>query len=144
MKKFFAIMAIAISMVAFSSCREKINLLIWNVEITGDADGAVDITFPNGELSLGNGTDFNFHYGNDTTVTNEVLFGAEEGEVVTFGEALVSEDEEVKEAAELFSATALEGTYAVHFNGYVYVPLTSVRIQIDTTFTNRVPVENAE
>ena len=144
MKKIFAIMTMALMLFACTSCKEKVNFLVWNVEVTGNADGAVEVTFPYGGLSFSDGANFDFHYGNDGAVPTELVFGDAVSEVVTFGEALQSENEEVKDAAELFSATALNGTYEVRFNGYVYVPLTNIRIQIDTTFTNRVPPEVAQ
>ena len=136
----------AMSLVMMSSCKDKTLPLVYNVQINGDADEAVSVSFPNGLFVVDGKAGFDFTYGNlpltDTTV---VLGLAEPTEELTLGAALESDKEEVRDAAEVvkdeFRATSSAGTYYVHFAGYVMEPITGLRIKIDTTFTNRLLAE---
>ena len=145
MKKFFMIFAMALSLIALSSCKEKYSL-VYNVTVDGDADEAVDVQFPNGNFAVDGKAAFVFNWGSPV---DTLLLGAEApAEELTLGAALESENEDVRNAAEVaendFKATAANGTYYVHFNGYVLEPITRVKIQIDTVFTNRLLEETAE
>lgn len=146
MKKFFMIFAMAMSLLAMSACKDKTLPLVYNVQINGDADEAVNVAFPNGTFEVDGKAGFNFTYGNVTPNVEAAVLGvAEAAESLTLGAALESEKEEVREAAETvqneFRATSSAGTYYVHFSGYVMEPITGLRIKIDTTFTNRLLAE---
>lgn len=139
MKRLLSIFAIAITLVlsslAISSCKSTNYEPLYAVEVVGDADGNVNVTFPQGILNVDGTAGLNFNMANDTTVVNKAK------KVVSLEEALTMNDAEVVEAAEkvdeMFTATAASGTYAVTIKGYVKEPVTGITFSIDRTFTNR-------
>ena len=129
----------SLNVIALSSCKEKYSL-VYNVAVDGDADEAVNVQIPNGTFAIDGKAAFVFNWG--TPVDSLLLGAAAPAEELTLGAALESENEDVREAAETvkddFKATAASGTYYVHFLGYVLEPVTGIKIQIDTVFTNRL------
>lgn len=121
MKKIFLFFAAAmVAALCLTSCNDKNLNIIYDVTISGDADGEVEVSFPNGQLNLDGKTDLAFHYGN--AVTYKPLLGAE---------AIVNK------AADDFSAAATSGSYYLHVKGYVTEPVSSLKIEIDKVLTNR-------
>lgn len=153
MKKFFAIMLMAFALVGFQACKENNGVsVVYNIAVVGDADGDVTVTFPNGSLELNGQAAVDFAYTNDTTkVVNVFALGDEPMFDYVLGEALESNDAEVKDAAEkveatLVSVNAASGTYYLHVSGFAKETLTGLIFAIDREFTNRAnePVEVTE
>lgn len=111
--------------------------IIFNLDFEGYAFGDCDITYPNGGLSLRGGSDFNFHHGNDTTfVPKETIC-----EVITFEEAIKSEKDAVKNAAQSVKVLSEEGGYYIRILGYMYVPSENTLFSIDSVFLNEISNE---
>ena len=132
-----SILLLMSAVVLLTSCKGQEFGLVYNVEAAGDADGIVMVTFPDGELTASGNASLNFAWGNDTVQSEPQC-------LMTLMDAYTSNEPEIRNAAfkiddlvSEFSATALEGTYCIHFVGYVTETLTGVTVSIDKTLTNR-------
>lgn len=134
MKKIFGIFMMAFAMFAMVSCDDPNQGFVYDVTVEGDADGIVNVTFPQGSLELNGQAGLAFKWSNDTTV----VFGV--GEVADTEEAA----EVTEEAQAPFGVTAADGTYFIHVFGYAKEPITGMIVAIDRTFTNRANVEADE
>lgn len=133
MKKIFLIAAMAIMALSAVSCKDGEFVVSYNVDVIGDADGNVAVTFPDGTLNMDGTAALNFHYGNVptgiATVSLADAMASNDAKVVKAAKA-VSED-----YAKNFKATAASGTYYFHVGGYAEAY--GVKISIDETLTNR-------
>lgn len=135
MKKIFAILAMAIAMIAMTSCKDNLGVL-YNVALEGNASGDVVVTFPNGDLELNGSAALLFHYSNDTTAVK----AAESAPLL--GAALESDNEEVRNFANAiddtfsvrFKDAQAGGSYHVRVTGYAKEPTTGIVILIDKSF----------
>ena len=122
MKKIFIIMAMTMAMIMSQSCKNTPEGLFWQGTIDVVAEGTVEGCFPTGTFA------FNGNGSMNVNTSNELLGAEENATVLGLGEALESEDEVVKDAANtinsFFNITKAEGEYHAHFLGYVkYGPL---------------------
>lgn len=141
MKKIVFVLAMALALIGAQSCKDNGINLIYDVTVTGDADGVVDVAFPNGTLVLNGDADVNFHYGSLAAVDSTKVFGAAPEQTYALSEAVESEDAAIRTTAntlnEMFTVNATDGTYYVHFVGYVREPITGLQFNIDKELTNR-------
>jgi len=143
MKKIFFTLLLAVAMAfSFTSCKTQENVsfgVVYNVQLTGDGDGQVAVTFPNGSFDMNGDADLAFKYSNDTTsllkaskaLTAEQI---EEDGTKDEKQALTNVNGWLDQN---FGATAASGTYDVRVQGYVKETLTGVIIAVDRRFTNR-------
>lgn len=131
MKKILIGLAMMLSALAFTSCEEEEFKITYNVDIVGDADGDVTLTFPDGRLALQGCAAIDFHYGN-ADVADYTLTEALESNDANVVKAAWAVKEDVEKA---FTVVATEGTYYIHIGGYAEAY--GVKISIDETFTNR-------
>lgn len=141
MKKFISItLAVLLSALLFSTCcscsdkNESIKFT-YDFAITGDADGAVDVTFPGGDLKLDGKTDLDFSWGNVTRNTRFIevsdLLASDNKETVAIGNAMLASIEEN------FKAVSGGGTYYLHILITVREELTGLEAKMDKVLTNR-------
>jgi len=142
MKKFFSICALALALVfATTSCDPTSNnnglSFVYSVAATGDADGNVDIIFPNGDFNVNGTAALNFRWGNDTTSTKALATA----KCSTLEDALVSNDAQLQAFASAldssFNVVAASGTYYVRIAGYAKEQVTGAVIAFDKEWTNR-------
>ena len=144
MKKFFLAIAVMLTALVATSCKDTVNGFVYNVNVEGNASGDVVVTFPNGSLELNGQAGLLFAYSNDTTVATK---GAQDE--LPLGAAVESEDKDVREFATSvdngFSVTLKDaeagGTYHVRVYGYAKEPNTGIIIAIDKTFDYPAPVD---
>jgi len=118
--------------------------IVYNVTVDGDADGNVNVTFPNGKFEMNGDADLAFVYSNDTIQALQGLNVLTAEEIIAFNDAnqlaaLNAVNSWVDETFTV-SATQAGGTYDVVIKGYVKETLTGLVIAIDKRLTNR---ENA-
>jgi len=125
------------AVVLLSSCKEKMGIS-YSVSANGNADGVVDVTFPDGSFQSNGNAAISFKWDNDTT---NVVSNAN---VMTLEQAYASKDKEiVKAAGEIesfvneFNATSATGNYYIHLQGYVMETLTGLKVSIDKEFSNK-------
>lgn len=121
--------------VAFcQSCKDTTLAKVeYNVDIVGDADGVINITFPDGLLVFNGDAGVDFHYGNAEA----------NARLLTIDDALQSYDPKIIQAAELasrefreaFDVTAASGTYDFTINGFVVVA--GIKIKVEGHYSNR-------
>lgn len=132
MKKFLLIAMMVVATLSLSSCEDK-DVVKYNVEITGDAEGDVSVTFPNGLLTLNGDADLAFHYGNATlgvtTITSEELATTKDKKVLKAAKE-VNED-----VVASFQATSAGGSYYLRIAGYAEIA--GIRIPVEYILTNR-------
>lgn len=143
MKKFFAIMMIAFTMmVGFSSCDKKTDNVNFGVDYTltvaGDGDGQVEVTFPQGRLGMNGDADVDFCLSNDT-VSMDTLMMVSKANILSEGDSVkVDAMRKVNDyLASQFNATAASGTYDLSVRGYARERVTGLCFEIDRHFTNR-------
>lgn len=135
MKKFlFAIIAC----LALCSCNTQFGLA-YGVKVTGDGDGQVEVTFPQGQyamdgtatiyLNVGDTMPF---FGKKVTTKAEVI---EHGSAKQLAALKAANDS----IAEQFKATSGSGTYDLWLNGFVKEIGTGLIFEVDRHFTNRPP-----
>lgn len=129
MKKVFLFIAI---LVAATSCKEQFHF-VYNATINGDADGGVNVSFPDGSIDLKGDADLKFHYGNDTTA--KVLLGIDQIKAdKKLSKAYVAAQSDFEKQ---FNAAAASGTYLLNVDAYCYEELTGLRVEFKKTLTNR-------
>lgn len=133
MKKILLIAAMAIMVLLAASCKDGEFVVSYNVDVVGDADGNVAVTFPDGTLKMEGTAALSFHYGNAPTgiapLSLSDAMTSNDAKVVKAAKA-VSED-----YAKKFKVIAASGTYYFHVGGYAEAY--GVKISIDETLTNR-------
>lgn len=112
---------------------------IYHITVTGDADGDVSVTFPDGKFFVNGTTDLEFAYGNDTTVvvTKKIPLTLEQG--------FASANKDINEVAfyarqitEGINATTAGGTYYLVIDALFKEPVTETEIHTHKILTNRV------
>lgn len=141
MKKFISItLAVLLSALLFStccSCSDKSDSIkfTYDFAITGDADGAVDVTFPGGDLKLDGKTGLDFSWGNVSRNARAAdvvdLLASDNKETVAIGSAMLSSIENS------FKAVSGGGTYYLHILITVREELTGLEGKMDKVLTNR-------
>lgn len=123
-----------------AACDPKEYKPLYNINVVGEADGQVDVVFPDGKFAVDGATNLSFTYGNDTTVVFSKVgdFSVEQG--------IKSADKEVQRFAndvqgldESISATSAGGTYYLVVDARYYDPITGTEIHTRKVLTNREP-----
>jgi len=136
-----------LSAMSLTSCKEGVKPeVVYNMNITGDTDGAVDVVFPNGSLALDGAAKVAFVFSNDTTQTiysylNDGNKLYTEKDIINSNnpeqiQALLRVNEYVDNN---FGVTATEavGHYDVYVKGYVKETLTGFVIAVNRRWTNK-------
>lgn len=140
MKKIlYLLMALTLSMGMMTSCKTAKFGVSYAATVVGDADGKVDVTFPQGRFAMDGDAAVDFRVSNDTTVLA--------GKVYTKEEALNSGDKKVIDALyrcaafanENFQTTDADGTYDLTINAFVRETLTGIGFEWEKHLTNREP-----
>lgn len=122
----------------FAQSCDKQEKVLYNVRITGDADGDVALTFPDGSLNLDGTAGIDFHYGN----TSDSLSVAN-ADIPVIEDALCAKKASTRKAAKAiwndfgkaFGIKAAKGTYWVHLYGTA--DIFGIEVKIDHTYSNR-------
>jgi len=137
MKKALSIIIALGMLVAFQGCKDAQMGIVYSVTAVGDANGDVDITFPNGEFRSSGKAAIDFKWSNDTTTAFRANYLTLEQAYATNDKEIVAAASEIDAFLQSFDATAAKGDYYVHLKGYVKETLTGVTISVDKEFTNR-------
>ena len=135
MKKLFMVILAAIMMFSFASCnscsKDDVKFGVeYALNINGDADGDVAVTFDQGALKLNGTAALDFVVSNMDTV-------AVNGDLPLLDSLLISNDLKTVEAAEAmsaevdkFAATAASGTYDLYLKGRVRERVTGLEARV--------------
>lgn len=144
MKKFLLLL-LSISMLAACGTYKP----LYHVDISGDADGQVAVTFPDGQFALHGDADLAFYYGNDSTL---VSYGAPvsatglEIAPLTLEQGYAHKDHRVRECANhariytndiKAAADSAGGTYYLVVDALFKEPVTGTEIHTHKVLTNR-------
>lgn len=134
MKKFLLLIA---GIMLLAACDEYKPL--YDISITGDADGMVDVSFPDGYFAVDGATNLAFSYGNaDSTVTfsNQPDFSVEQG-IRSADKNVYRFSYSVKELDSAISVTSAGGTYRLVVDARFYDPITETEIHTHKVLSNR-------
>ena len=134
MKKFLLFIA---GIMLLAACDEYKPL--YDISITGDADGMVDVSFPDGYFVVDGATNLSFNYGNaDSTVTFSNLpdLTIEQG-IRSADKKVCRFSKDVKNFDAAISATSAGGTYKLVIDARFYDPITETEIHTHKVLSNR-------
>lgn len=136
MKKFLFLIA---GIMLLAACNNNDYKPLYNISITGDADGQVDVSFPDGKFAIDGATNLAFSYGNvDSTVTfsNQADFSVEQG-IRSANKDVCRFANDVKALDDSISATSAGGTYELVIDAKFYDPITGTEIHTHKVLSNR-------
>jgi len=128
------ILLLAAAMAA-TSCKGQLEF-VYRADITGDADGHVLVSFPDGRLNINGDANLAFSYANDSLKTRQHFYTPEQINLSTDkkrGEILQC----AKPYMDAFNVTSAGGNYDIYIKGYVTEKKTGITFNIDKRFTNR-------
>ncbi len=122
-----------------AACNNNDYKPLYNISITGDADGQVDVSFPDGKFAIDGATNLVFSYGNaDSTVifSNQADFSVEQG-IRSANKDVCRFANDVKALDDSISATSAGGTYELVIDARFYDPVTGTEIHTHKVLSNR-------
>lgn len=141
MKKIlYLFVALTLLVIGVSACTDDAFSFEYSFNIDGHATGDVDVTFPDGDLTLKGNAELEFNYASvPATKASLVQFHP-----ATVDELQTSAKKSYRHVADVFladydaafTAYAAEGTYYLHITGSVKEKLTGVEVKIDKVLTN--------
>lgn len=134
MKKFLLLIA---GIMLLAACDEYKPL--YDISITGDADGMVDVSFPDVYFVIDGTADLSFDYGNiDSTFTFSSLpdLTVEQG-IKSADKNVRRFSNDVKAIDDSISATSAGGTYKLVIDARFYDPITETEIHTHKVLSNR-------
>lgn len=110
---------------------------LYHVVINGNADGKVDVTFPDGKFAVDGATNLDFGYGNDSSFVKSANIIP-----MTLGQAKMSADKNIRKVADFaesyeVSATSTEGHYYLEVDALFREPISGTDIHMHKVLTNR-------
>lgn len=136
MKKLIIFIGV-LTLLAMNSCKsDYVQSIDYQLAITGQSDGTVEVNFPHGDFTTNGAADIllNLH-AKDSLLTANVL---------TLDRALAMNDAKVQKAAQRVEkelsnvyVKKADGNYFIHIKGYAKEPITGLVFAIDRTFTNK-------
>lgn len=136
MKKFLLLIA---GIMLLAACNKTDYKPLYNISITGDADGQVDVSFPDGKFAIDGATNLAFSYGNaDSTVTfsNQPDLTVEQG-IKSADKNVCRFANDVKAIDDSISATSAGGTYRLVIDARFYDPVTGTEVHTHKVLSNR-------
>lgn len=132
MKKILSFLAIAITALLLTACKETQTGIVWNLKAEAAGNGEVVATFPTGSLTAKGDATVVVRSSTDPLLVDAPVLGAVLAAPQEYDEETVEFAEEVEQKFEsAFNVEVLEGEWKVDIVGYAKHPVTGLYILID-------------
>lgn len=139
MKKIFIFLMLGIGMM-LTSCKTEMGLA-YNVAVTGDGDGLIDVQFPQGNFEMNGTATINF-YAADTVPFVKAEYLTKQQVLESGNKKYVAALDYVQAELEKVNATDASGTYDLLIDGEVLIYPFNIAVNVHKRLSNRDNVPN--